>query len=177
MRSDAGAASIRTASKLIAAFERDAGPATVWNIGKVIFEPGVANVVPGHAEFLFEFRDTEAAVLDDMEKRLFDVVNEADRASPVAARAEKTAEIAPTPMDPALGDVIEAASREVGVDSMRMPSGGGHDAMVLARYVPSAMLFVPSIGGRSHDIEEDTDEDDIVLGCEVMAAAVDRLLG
>jgi N-carbamoyl-L-amino-acid hydrolase len=49
--------------------------------------------------------------------------------------------------------------------------------MVLARYVPSAMLFVPSIGGRSHDIEEDTDEDDIVLGCEVMAAAVDRLLG
>jgi N-carbamoyl-L-amino-acid hydrolase len=177
MRSDAGAASIRTASKLIAAFERDAGPASVWNIGKVTFEPGVANVVPGHAEFLFEFRDTESTVLDEMEKRLFDVVNEADGASPVAARAEKTAEIAPTPMDPALGDVIEAASREAGVDSMRMPSGGGHDAMVLARYVPSAMLFVPSIGGRSHDIEEDTDEEDIVLGCEVMAAAVDRLLG
>ena len=48
--------------------------------------------------------------------------------------------------------------------------------MVLARHMPTAMLFVPSIGGRSHDIEEDTDDDDIVLGCEVLARAVDRLL-
>ena len=58
----------------------------------------------------------------------------------------------------------------------RMPSGAGHDAMVLSRYMPAAMLFVPSIGGRSHDISEDTQEADIVLGCQVLAGAVERLI-
>ena len=114
--------------------------------------------------------------MDALEQRLHEIVREANAAGPVVATLEKTANIVPTPMDTALGDAIEAASREAGAASMRMPSGGGHDAMVLARHVPTAMLFVPSIGGRSHDIVEDTDEDDIVLGCEVLARVVDRLL-
>jgi N-carbamoyl-L-amino-acid hydrolase len=56
-----------------------------------------------------------------------------------------------------------------------MPSGAGHDAMVLSRVVPSAMLFIPSIGGRSHDIAENTSDDDIALGCRVLARAVEKL--
>ena len=56
-----------------------------------------------------------------------------------------------------------------------MPSGAGHDAMVMGRYMPAAMLFVPSIGGRSHDITEDTAQADIVFGCEVLADAVERI--
>jgi N-carbamoyl-L-amino-acid hydrolase len=176
MRIDAGAASIEAAGDLMAAFQGEAGPSTVWNIGKVTFEPGAANVVPSLAEFLFEFRDTDIEAMEVLEKRVREIVQKVDAAGPVAATVEKTADIAPTPMDQELGEVIEAAAREAGTESMRLPSGGGHDAMVLARYVPTAMLFVPSIGGRSHDIEEDTHEDDIVLGCEVMARVVERLL-
>ncbi len=176
MRIDAGAASIEAAGDLMAAFQGEAGPSTVWNIGKVTFEPGAANVVPSLAEFLFEFRDTDIEAMEVLEKRVCEIVQKVDAAGPVAATVEKTADIAPTPMDQELGEVIEAAAREAGTESMRLPSGGGHDAMVLARYVPTAMLFVPSIGGRSHDIEEDTHEDDIVLGCEVMARVVERLL-
>ena len=56
-----------------------------------------------------------------------------------------------------------------------MPSGAGHDAMVLGSRLPAAMLFVPSIGGRSHDVAEDTAEEDIVLGAQVMADAVQEL--
>ncbi len=176
MRIDAGAASIEAAGDLMAVFQGEAGPSTVWNIGKVTFEPGAANVVPSLAEFLFEFRDTDIEAMEVLEKRVREIVQKVDAAGPVAATVEKTADIAPTPMDQELGEVIEAAAREAGTESMRLPSGGGHDAMVLARYVPTAMLFVPSIGGRSHDIEEDTHEDDIVLGCEVMARVVERLL-
>ena len=176
MRLDAGSSLIRTASKLIDVFERNAGPETVWNIGKATFEPGAANVVPNRAEFLFEFRDTDLAAMDDMEQRLNEIVHNADAAGAVIVTAEKTASIAPTPMDPVFGEAIEAATREAGAVSMRLPSGGGHDAMVLARYIPTAMLFVPSIGGRSHDVEEDTDEKDIILGCEVLARVVDRIL-
>lgn len=176
MRLDAGSALIRMAGDLIDVFERNAGPETVWNIGKAIFEPGAANVVPNRAEFLFEFRDTDSATMDALEQRLSEIVQKANAAGPVVVTAERTANIAPTPMDPVFGEAIEAATREVGAISMRLPSGGGHDAMVMARYMPTAMLFVPSIGGRSHDVEEDTDEDDIVLGCEVLARVVDRLL-
>ena len=57
-----------------------------------------------------------------------------------------------------------------------MPSGAGHDAQQLARVMPAAMLFVPSIGGISHHWSEDTAEADIVLGCQVLAGAVADLL-
>jgi beta-ureidopropionase / N-carbamoyl-L-amino-acid hydrolase len=59
---------------------------------------------------------------------------------------------------------------------MEMPSGAGHDAQVIAAHLPSAMLFVPSIGGVSHDFSEDTSEDDIVLGCQVAADAAAAIL-
>jgi N-carbamoyl-L-amino-acid hydrolase len=59
---------------------------------------------------------------------------------------------------------------------MRMPSGAGHDAMILARRMPAGMLFVPSIGGRSHDISEDTSEADIRRGLRVFAKATAKAI-
>ena len=55
---------------------------------------------------------------------------------------------------------------------MQLPSGAFHDAGILSALVPTAMLFIPSIGGISHDFAEDSREDDIVLGCQVLADAV-----
>ena len=57
-----------------------------------------------------------------------------------------------------------------------MASGAGHDAQILAQCLPAAMLFVPSIGGRSHTVTENTRDEDIVLGCQVLADAVERIL-
>ena len=57
-----------------------------------------------------------------------------------------------------------------------MPSGAGHDAQVLSRMLPSAMLFVPSIGGISHHYAENTLDEDIVLGCQVFADAAEAIL-
>ena len=57
-----------------------------------------------------------------------------------------------------------------------MPSGAGHDAQVIAKVMPAAMLFVPSIGGISHDFGEDTGDDDLVLGCAVAARAAAAIL-
>jgi N-carbamoyl-L-amino-acid hydrolase len=59
---------------------------------------------------------------------------------------------------------------------MNMQSGAAHDTQVLAPKLASGMIFVPSIGGVSHDFDEDTAEEDIILGCQVMAAAVEALL-
>jgi N-carbamoyl-L-amino-acid hydrolase len=57
-----------------------------------------------------------------------------------------------------------------------MPSGAGHDARVVGREIPVGMLFVPSIGGRSHDVAENTSDEDLVMGVEVLAAATSAIL-
>jgi len=69
-----------------------------------------------------------------------------------------------------------AAERHAPGAHMRLPSGAGHDAAVLSYRMPSAMLFIPSIGGISHHWAEDSCEDDIVLGARVLADAAAQIL-
>jgi N-carbamoyl-L-amino-acid hydrolase len=198
MRRDAGAALIALAASVLAAFRNLAGGGTVWNIGNMIFRPGAVNVVPGEAEMLCEFRDTDAAIMDRLESRFLALVEEARRSAPggrmatapgatpgtpsgdlpgglVEIGVECIARMPPTPLAADLGDAIAAAAAARGEEPLRLASGAGHDAMVAARVMPAAMMFVPSIGGISHDIRENTSEADIVFGCEVLADAVAQL--
>jgi N-carbamoyl-L-amino-acid hydrolase len=176
MRKDAGAALIALAAALGADMRALAGPETVWNIGNMVFRPGTANVVPGEGEMLFEFRDLDGAVMDRLEERFLARVAEANR-GPVKIAVEPTANLAPTPLAQHLGAAIAAAAIARGETPVALPSGAGHDAMVVARHMPAAMMFIPSIGGISHDITENTSDADIVFGCEVLADAVSRLRG
>jgi acetylornithine deacetylase/succinyl-diaminopimelate desuccinylase-like protein len=82
----------------------------------------------------------------------------------------------PVALDPALQDALEAAAGEERATTLRMPSGAGHDAMVLAHHVPAAMLFVPSRGGLSHTPEEFTSPEQCKLGARVLARAVRQLV-
>ena len=97
----------------------------------------------------------------------------------VAAEMSLTVEIGPilsldpTAMDATLRATLEAAAEVVAPGRWRrMPSGALHDATNVARLMPVAMLFVPSINGISHAFEEDTDEADLVAGLRVLAQAV-----
>jgi N-carbamoyl-L-amino-acid hydrolase len=173
-RSDAGAELIKLAAWIAEEFARLAGPDTVWNIGDMAFRPGAANVVPAAAEMVLEFRDAREATLDALENRLLERVSAPQRRL-VTIEAEPIARIAPTAMASDLGELIATAAAAAGEQVLFMPSGAGHDAMVLGRFIPAAMMFVPSIGGRSHDVSENTSDADIVRGCEVLAAAVSGL--
>jgi N-carbamoyl-L-amino-acid hydrolase len=116
----------------------------------------------------------DAALLERMLGALRELVALAAR-GPVAVALQETARIEPAPMDAALGQMIAQASRSHGEEPVLLPSGAGHDAMIMTRVLPAAMLFIPSIGGRSHDIAEDTSEPDIILGCRVLASAVEAI--
>ena len=174
-RRDAGAALMRLAARVAQEFPRLGSAETVWNIGSIILRPGAPNVVPNAGEMVLEFRDTDPAILDALESHVRHWVDQLASGA-YAAEMEPMALIAPTPLAKELASVLAASSKALGEEPMLIPSGAGHDAMVVGRYVPAAMLFVPSIGGRSHDVTEDTAEADIVLGCEVLADAVDKLL-
>jgi N-carbamoyl-L-amino-acid hydrolase len=175
LRRDAGAPLMRLAVQAAQEFPRLGSPDTVWNVGSIIFRPGAPNVVPNAGEMVVEFRDTDPAVMDRLERQLRQWVDQLGSGA-YAATIEPMALIAPTPLSKELGAVLASSSKALGEEPVHMPSGAGHDAMVVGRLIPAAMLFVPSIGGRSHDITENTADADIVLGCEVLADAVDKLL-
>jgi N-carbamoyl-L-amino-acid hydrolase len=172
LRKDAGSALIKYCHDLMQRFAQARGPDSVWNFGHVAFEPGAGNVVPSIARALVEFRDPTEATLDRLQAEIQAAAVTANGHAGVGVQASELVRISPAEMDANLAAMIEDAARARGAPTLRMPSGAGHDAMVLTRHVPTAMLFIPSIGGRSHDIAEDTDEGDICLGIDVLADTV-----
>jgi len=176
MRRDAGAAALHFGVEVGDRIRARGGPDTVWNIGSIRFEPGAANVVPSRAEVTVQVRDTASDVLDAMEP----LVRESAEGGAARAKVEVTVEpmldIKPAAMASSLIDLLGAAAGELGASHVALPSGAGHDAMVLSRHIPSAMLFVPSIGGRSHHVSENTRDADIVRGAQVLLRAVERFM-
>jgi N-carbamoyl-L-amino-acid hydrolase len=138
VRKDAGVALVKLVAGIEDRFPAVAGKRTVWTAGDIRLDPGAPSIVPGGAELVFQFRDTDPAILDALEATLNEL------------------------LAPGLHQA--------------MPSGAGHDAQILAQMLPSAMLFVPSIGGISHHYAENTSDEDIVLGCQVFADAAASIL-
>ena len=177
-RQDAGVALIDFAYTLRQAFQAIAGPTTVWTIGRVAFSPGAASIIPGEAEMILQYRDPDVGRLDQLEQTVQALADTANRAGPVTVTVTPNrAPIKPTVMDASLQQQIAAAAeRHASGAWVRMPSAAGHDPMVLGDYLPCGMLFIPSIGGISHDFAEDSHEADIVLGCQVFADAAAAIL-
>jgi len=178
VRKDAGLALVRLAAAIDERFPEVAGERTVWTTGRITLEPGAPSIIPGAAEMLFQFRDADPDRLTLLERALEELVAAADAAGPCRCRLEAVARSVPKLMDPHFQDALEqAAERHAPGRHMRMPSAAGHDAQILAQRVPAGMLFVPSIGGISHHWSENTADEDIVLGCQVMATAAATILG
>jgi beta-ureidopropionase / N-carbamoyl-L-amino-acid hydrolase len=177
-RKDAGTALIQLAHIINREFPTQAGPRTVWTIGHVQLEPGSPSVVPGRAEMLLQFRDTNKNIIAALESTTARIVRSAHNQGAVEIKLEAVFPgNEPAAMDGSVQECLAAAA-EIHAPGkwIRMPSGAGHDAQILARSLPSGMLFIPSIGGISHDITEDTAEEDIVRGCRTLATATEALL-
>lgn len=176
IRKDAGLALVQLAAAIDRRFPEVAGPRSVWTTGRIALEPGAASIVPGGAEMMFQFRDADPQRLTMMHQALEQLVADAN-AGPCRVELQLMSQSTPKVMDSAFQDALAAAAEARAPGNwVRMPSGAGHDAQVLAQTMPAGMLFVPSIGGISHHWSEDTKEDDIVLGCQVLADAAAAIL-
>ena len=176
MRQDASAAVFSFAHEFVQMCREEGGPNTVWNLGHAEFEPGAFNVVCGHAVLYVEYRDGDPKILQRIRESIGELVIEAGARHRVSFDTYQQMRTEPAIMDEKLMTMIEGAAHDCGTTSKRMPSGAGHDAMLIAPRIPTAMLFVPSIDGRSHDVSEDTSVDDIALGLTVLAGAVEGCL-
>jgi N-carbamoyl-L-amino-acid hydrolase len=177
VRKDAGLALARFCVAIDDRFPASCGPRTVWTTGRIMLDPGAPSIIPGHAEMLFQMRDDDPGVIDRLETLLHDMAAEASTQGRCTVAVERLRTGAPALMDAGFQQAIEAASAAfAGARSIRIPSGAGHDAQVLATIMPAGMLFVPSIGGVSHHWTENTGDSDIVTGAEVFVDACRRLL-
>ncbi|MEO1192033.1 MAG: hydantoinase/carbamoylase family amidase [Pseudomonadota bacterium] len=176
LRRDAFQGLLAFAERLNRRFTELAGPATVWTIGQVALHPNAPSIVPGRARAHLQWRDASAERLQAMESAARSLAAEVAAERKLEAVFEPADYLAPVPMAPHLIDRLqEAAEARATGQWRRMPSGALHDASVLARHLPTAMLFAPSIDGISHSFEEDTEGADLVLVTQVLAEAATRV--
>src|SRR3954452_7332926 len=176
-RRDAGLALVRLLLAIDKRFPEICGPRTVWTTGRIALDPGSHSIIPGRADALFQLRDADPAVLDRLHAELFKLVDEANKESRCKREINVMSQSTPARMDERLMSALDnAAERHVPGKHMRMPSGAGHDAQWLARKLPAAMMFVPSINGISHHWSENTSDEDLVLGAQVFADGVAEAL-
>lgn len=177
IRRDAGAALIDLAHRADARLRELAAERTVWTVGRITLDPGETSIIPGGAELMLQVRDADPAVLARLDAGLRDLVAEADARGPCAVAIELIQRSEPHLMAETFQAALDrAAEAHAPGRHIRMPSGAGHDAQILATVMPSAMLFVPSIGGISHHWDENTADEDIVLGARVLASACEAIL-
>ena len=146
------------------------------NVGLLEVAPGGFNVIPGTAEFTVDVRAGEADVYERVERFARETFERVASEEGLELEVAVTHRKPPTPLDTELQELLETAAADEEATVRRMPSGAGHDAMVLAKHVPAAMLFVPSRAGISHSPEEFTPPEQCELGARVLAGAVRRLV-
>ncbi|HEX2136084.1 MAG TPA: Zn-dependent hydrolase [Microvirga sp.] len=174
MRRDAGHAAARVVTFLRERV-RTANTPTVATVGCMSFEPNAINVIPSRAVFTVDLRDPDEGRLEAEETALAAYLEEIAAAEEVTIAVERLARFEPVTFDGRIVELVEEAARERGLASRRMTSGAGHDAQMIARIAPSAMIFVPSIGGISHNPREHTPDADLIAGANVLLDVAARL--
>jgi N-carbamoyl-L-amino-acid hydrolase len=174
-RKDAFQALSQFSQKINQRFQNVVVPSTVWTTGHVDLHPNAHSVVPGRCSFSMQWRDGDIVRLDRMEKIIRETADEIATEMNMQVAFGPVLGIKPTAMDDHLQTILSnAAEREYTGKWRKMTSGALHDAANVSSLIPTAMLFVPSINGISHDFAEDTDEADLVAGLRVLAKAAEH---
>lgn len=144
-------------------------------VGQIRVAPGARNVIPGVCEFAVDLRPLGPAAYDGLLEWFGALVERAAAQEGLEPSVQCDYAVEPTAMAPGVIAAIEAAAADEGVEPLRMVSGAGHDAMLVARKAAAGMLFVPSRDGISHSPSEWTETADCELGARVLARTLRRL--
>jgi N-carbamoyl-L-amino-acid hydrolase len=147
----------------------------VGTVGKLSHTPNASNVIPATATVTIELRALSDVVLDEAELELesqLDALGQSRRLEVSLARVSRTAPVA---MDPGLRGALEHAAASAAVETVELPSGGGHDAGHVAALAPAAMIFIPCQDGLSHSPAETASPEHIASGADVLLRTVLQL--
>lgn len=144
----------------------------VGTVGYMKVEPGAINVIPGRVEFPVELRDLDDAKIERMWNQIQGKFKQIDQEEGVDTRCAALDSVTPEHTDLSMQAAIREAARSLGLATMDLPSGAGHDAQELAKLAPFGMIFVPSRDGISHSPKEFTSWQDAANGVEVLFRSV-----
>ena len=147
----------------------------VGTVGKLSVEPGAYNVIPGLVTFGLELRDLDEGKILRLYQRILAECRRIAAADGTGLSSVESLAITPALTDPVIRGEISGAADALGLRTLRLPSGAGHDAQEMARLGPVGMIFVPSVGGISHSPREFSRPADIENGANVLLQTVLRL--
>jgi len=171
LRHDAGyvAAAIAVAARRIAT---DFGGDQVATVGVMDLDPGLVNVIARGARVTVDLRNTDETRLQQAEQAMAATIAALAASEGVTITSHRLARFAPVTFDPDLVALIAALAKSQGHAVKYLPSGAGHDAQMFAPDCPSAMIFVPSHQGISHNIKEFTAPDSLAAGANLLLQAM-----
>ena len=171
MRRDAGyvAAEIAAFARKLA---KEIGGNQVATVGSMTLSPNLVNVIANQVIMTVDLRNTDDDILREAEGQLFAFAEEIAASENVGFARRSLARFAPVAFAPHLVERVEAIAHGFGFPVRRLPSGAGHDAQMMAAVCPACMIFVPSKGGISHNVEEYTAPRDLVAGADVLLRLV-----
>src|SRR5262249_33885975 len=141
-------------------------------VGRLALYPNLVNVVAERATLTVDLRNTQAAPLRAAEEKLARFLDELAAREQVKVETRSLARFDPVAFPGEMVSLIEATAGELALPCRRMPSGAGHDAQMMARICPAGMIFVPSVGGLSHNVREETKPEHLAAGAAVLLNAV-----
>jgi allantoate deiminase len=144
-------------------------------VGSIEAKPGATNVIPGEVRLTLDVRHKSDETRSLVAKKLTELGAEIAAKRGLSLQWNPLLEQNAVPMDKLLTSEIEAAIRNSGCEPHRMTSGAGHDAMILAERVPSAMIFLRSPGGISHDPAETVLLEDVEAAIEAGVGLLHQL--
>jgi N-carbamoyl-L-amino-acid hydrolase len=148
----------------------------VSTVGSIDVVPNSRNTIPGEVRFTVDFRSAKSESLDKALELLCAEIETAAKRENVEVDVKQVWRIPYTPFARNCVEAIEDSIKMLGYNYLSMTSGAGHDAKYLADVCDTGMIFVPSIGGRSHCEEEATDWKDLEAGCNVLLHSVLKLV-
>ena len=149
---------------------------TVCTVGTLALEPNAVNVIPSKAVFTVDVRNPNEEKLKEEEMALAAYLKKLEETDHVKIHTERLVRFEPVEFDNGICKITEKMAEKRGLSHCRMTSGAGQDAQMMARICPTAMIFVPSVKGISHNPKEYTRDEDLVGGANVFLDIVAELL-
>jgi N-carbamoyl-L-amino-acid hydrolase len=156
----------------VRALARAMGGSQVATVGLCTFQPNLVNVVPSAVTMTVDLRNTDEVQLRQAEAVFHELCERLAADEGVHIERRTLARFEPVEFQSEMIDLVEATAARLGHTTLRLPSGAGHDAQMLARVCPTSMIFVPSVNGLSHNIAEHTLPEHITAGADVLLQVV-----
>ena len=167
---------LTAASELILQAERlgkeESVHKSVATVGKINVPHQALNVVPGEAEIFVDIRGIDRESVERIYQGIHEKAGQLEKERGVTIEETVLADERPVPMNHDLGEIIERNCKRTGLSYTWMPSGAGHDAMNVAKLAPAAMIFVPCVGGISHNLHESVKEKDLHNSIQILYEVV-----